>query len=74
MVWAGFCAFGKLVIEFVYGTLNVAAYIDLLERRLLPFSADCVLRNVIFQQDNAPAHSASSTKNWFEQQKIAVLP
>lgn len=73
MVWAGFCAYGKLSLEFVSGFVNAESYQDILERRLLPFLEDGGVQNAIFQQDNAPSHTAVSTKEWFNSHKIGVL-
>ena len=74
MVWAGFCAAGKLDIKFVEGTLNAETYIDVLERRLVPFLYDCGLHDVIFQQCTTPAYTSQTTKEWFNERRIAVLP
>ena len=74
MVWTDFCAAGKLDIEFIIRALNADACIEVLESRLVPFLSDCALRNVMFQQDSAPVHSAVPNENWFEQQKIGILP
>ena len=74
MVWAGFCSEGKLSLEFIEGFVNATTYIEILERRLLPFVEVAGLQNAIFQQDNAPAHTAISTKEWFLENNIRVLP
>ncbi len=70
MVWAGFSAHGKLDLEFVTEGLNGPRYVDILERRLLPFLEEYMMKDVIFQQDNAPAllpkllPSGFISKNW----------
>ena len=73
MVWAGFSAQGKLELDFVTGGLGADSYIDLLERRLLPFLENIGRDDLIFQQDNAPAHSAKATKELFLENDVTVL-
>ncbi len=63
MVWAVLCVHGKLELEFVSGGLNVSVYVDILERRLLLFLEEYMVKNAIFQQDNAPAHTYNVVKN-----------
>ena len=53
----------KLVV--VKGTLNAAEYVDMLSRALLPFIEDHHPEGCIFQQDNAPAHTAQHTRDFF---------
>ncbi len=73
MVWAGFSAHGKLDLEFVTGCLNGPRYADILQRRLLPFLEEYMVKDVIFQQDIAPAHTSKVATEWFYEQKLAVL-
>ena len=54
--------------------VNAAGYQDILEHFMLP-SADQLYGDAdfIFQQDLAPAHSAKTTKTWFNDHGITVL-
>ena len=53
---------------------NAAIYQGILEHFMLP-SADKLYgdADLIFQQDLAPAHTAKSTKSWFNDHVITVL-
>ena len=65
MVWAAVSKKGKTQIVFVNGNLNAQAYTTMLSDHLLPFIEDKhggEDDQAIFQQDNAPAHSAVHTK------------
>jgi len=62
-------------ITLFNGRLNAESYIDILGENLLP-SID-LLRDssvAIFQQDNAPCHTAKKVKGWFEENKVDVMP
>ncbi|KAJ7317003.1 hypothetical protein JRQ81_003165 [Phrynocephalus forsythii] len=58
---------------FIKSRVNAAIYQEILEHVMLPstdklYGAD----DVIFQQDLAPAHTAKSTKTWFNDHEITV--
>ena len=56
--------------------INSNTYIKILKSYLCPFHHTvCELtgKPVIFQQDNAPIHSAKITKEWFKTNKIATI-
>ena len=46
----------------------------MLQERLLPFTDDQYAGDFVFQQDNAPAHSAQHTNDFFLTEGIDVLP
>ena len=76
MVWAAVSKKGKTAIVFVNGNLNAQAYISMLTDHLIPFIEDKYGEEddqAIFQQDNAPAHSALHTKEWFFDNVVAVM-
>ena len=72
MIWGCFCGY-KLVPWFVINErLNSSRYIrDVLSKFYIPMFEDHP--HICFQQDNAPAHRASHTRNWFDKKNLAVL-
>jgi hypothetical protein len=79
MVWGCMSAqsVGRMMI--VDGTLNARKYIDnILVPRMLPSVPGCFPNEgqqvqFIFQQDNAPCHTAKVVKAWFQQNNVEVL-
>ena len=74
MVWGGISWHHKTQLIVVDGNLTARRYIDeILEPEKVPF-----LRNngdvTLFQQDNAHAHSARLTMDFFNQNGVQVLP
>ena len=74
MVWGGISWRHKTQLIVVDGNLTARRYIDeILEPEVVPF-----LRNngdvTLFQQDNARAHSARLTMDFFNQNGVQVLP
>ena len=66
---------GPLVL--IKGTLDAKKYIDLLKKYLIPFINELKNNNndeFIFQEDNAPCHTAIITRNWKIKSNINVLP
>ncbi len=73
MVWATFSFKGKTQIIFLNGRQKAADYIRVLAEHLLPIGEEIDSRNRIFQQDNAPIHTAGLTKTWFRDNPVVVL-
>ena len=74
MEWGGISWHHKTQLIIVDGSLTARRYIDeILEPEVVPF-----LRNngdvTLFQQDNAHAHSARLTMDFFNQNGVQVLP
>lgn len=72
MVWGCFCRdrIGPLVL--LEGSVTAVKYIELLEQHLLPFMN--VQTEYVFQDDNAPAHTARAVKQWKDDNLTETLP
>ena len=53
----------------VYGTINSAKYLQIVEESLLP---EMFLGEKL-QQDNAPAHNSILSKTWFSENGLEIL-
>ena len=74
MIWGCMSEVGVGELRLVSGRLKANAYVALLEDALTPSVRSLGLEgNFIFQQDNAPAHTAKISKNWMSSKKIDVL-
>ncbi|KAA8493093.1 Transposable element Tc3 transposase [Porphyridium purpureum] len=73
-MWAGMSLRGLTMAVFVEGGLNAVKYQQVLLEALLPFGLEMYDFNFTFQQDNAPAHTANSTKAWLDALGVTVLP
>jgi hypothetical protein len=69
MIWAAICSNKKTPLSFVQGTLDSHGYQQILSTFYIPAAgADDVL-----QQDNAPIHASSSTRQWLQVQNVKTL-
>ena len=73
MVWGGISWRGKTPLVVVNGTLNADEYVTMLEEHFLPFRVEFYSNGVTFQQDNAPAHSARHTHDFFMTEGITDM-
>ena len=64
---------GEAPLVIVIGTINAGEYSTKLDDFLLTFTDEHYPKGYIYQQDNAPAHSALHTKDWFLSKGIDVL-
>lgn len=74
MVWSfmTFDTLGPLII--MDENINSKNYIQILEENIVPFINNSNRKeSFIFQQDNAPAHKASKTLEWFKKNNIKVM-
>ena len=55
------------------GNINAAKYIQILDEHLLPYLRQLGIENYIFQDDNAPCHTAKPTVKWKESKLIDSL-
>ena len=74
-IWACMNYNGVGFFTLYNGRVNGESYIDILGENLLP-SIDLLSNSniAIFQQDNAPCHTANKVKDWFAENKIDVMP
>ena len=76
MFWGCFSWLGIGPLIRVENTLNTKDYIRLLEEHYLPWARDLIAEtntSLIFQQDNAPIHTAKYTKRWMKDHGINVM-
>jgi len=73
MFWDGFGYAGKSPLCFIPTRTNAEIYIELLETVLIEFAGDHYGDEWIFQQDNAPIHTARKTKDFLAARKIPLL-
>lgn len=74
MIWACMSSHGRGNICLVNGTVNSAAYIDILQTFLLPtvehqFGDEAV----VFQDDNASCHRSRAVKSYLQQVQIETM-
>jgi transposase len=76
MIWGCMNANTVGRLHIITGTVNANVYVnEILVKKLLP-SAEMMYGKrgeYIFQQDNAPCHTAGSVKKWFRENKVNVL-
>ena len=72
MVWGA--KNGRLAVNVDTGSFDAQNYINLMASELVP-AANAAFgeANWFFQQDNAPAHKAIATKNFFEQNNVQLI-
>jgi len=73
MIWAAFGFNGKTPMCFITHKITAQNYVELLESVLVQFGEDKFGDTWIFQQDNAPIHTARLTKAFFKESQIPVL-
>lgn len=74
MVWGCFCTSGVGNLYWIRDTLDAKSYLNILNTQLLSSIYRLFPdRNVIFQQDNDPKHTAKVTKEWIRAHQIEIL-
>jgi len=73
MVWGAFSIIGYTDLIRIDGRLNARDYTDLLQNHLLPVRQTILPVDGIFQQDNAPIHSANHTQQFLRENDITTL-
>ena len=75
MVWGCFSGKGLGPLVKVEGKMNRLDYIQILEKHLLPLiNKEFNGKGYLFQDDNAPVHTAKDVKQWMLTNKVNVLP
>lgn len=74
MIWGCMSAKGLGNLCFIENTVNATRYIEILKEHLMA-SVEKITSydEFVFQQDGAPAHTAKTTKKWFQENNINVL-
>lgn len=76
MVWGCFVGSHQGPLVSFHGVNTAATYVATLRDNLLPFIETMppdLKRDFIFQQDNAPIHTAKLAMAWFQQQAFKVM-
>ena len=74
MMWGCFSGKGLGPLIKINGKMNHRDYIQILESHLLPFiNNNYNGRGYLFQDDNAPVHTAKNVKKWIETKKVKIL-
>jgi transposase len=73
MFWAGVSRDRRTELVLVEGTITGAKYVDLLRTHFLPWMRRQKKGTLVFQQDNAPAHTSRVAKAFFEAEGIDVM-
>lgn len=76
MIWGYMLSAGTGIPFICSGRMNSTTYTTMLEQTLEPSIAKLFPNQrelVIYQQDNAPCHTARSSLEWFRQNKVNVL-
>ena len=77
MVWGAFSAAGTGELLHCEKSINALEYRRILQKGLLPtiekLFSKAEQSDVIFQQDNTPAHTAKTTKTWLENKSIRLM-
>jgi len=74
MMWGCFSGKGLGPLVKVDGKLNSLGHIQILEDHFLPLvEKDFNKRGYLYQDDNAPVHTAGVVQNWFSTNEINVL-
>jgi len=73
MVWGCFSWLGVGSLHRIRGRLNALGYRQIMQRKMIPGAAEIAPDDYIFQQDNAPIHTAKLMKNYFNNKGIEVM-
>jgi len=75
MVWGCFSWYGLGPLTAINGYVNASAYIKILQEYAIP-AIEILYPNkdYFFQEDNAPCHTAKTTRKFIEEKQIRRLP
>ena len=71
MVWGGFSGNDQRALTRKPNRVTAQVYINVLQEHLLPLAE--LHDDLVFQQDNAPAHTARATTTFLEEHNIQTL-
>lgn len=74
MVWGAVSFYGSGDLSFPTGKMTAATYKGILEDAFPRFNDTFGPLPWIYQQDNAPIHTANIIKTWISQQNVELLP
>lgn len=74
MIWGAFSFNGKMELQVVQGRQMATGYVDMLQRASLLTEGPRLCGNDwVFQQDNAAIHNGRLTKDFFQENNVALL-
>ena len=73
MVWGVFTFLKLSTLPRISHRLDAQGYIQLLKDSLLPFLKEFPSRERVFQQDNAPIHSAKATSSFLVSNGVKLI-
>lgn len=73
MIWAGLLPDGTLIISRIKEKCTQVWYKNLLKKEIFPLLKAKFKRNFVWQQDNAPCHTAKLIKTFLKNEQIQLL-
>lgn len=73
MIWGAISYYGTIELQFIKGTMKAESYKTILENARPKIDTIFGPMQWLFQQDNAPVHTARIIKSWFHAEHIEVL-
>ena len=73
MVWGSMCYHGVGSLVRLEGRVNANDYQEVLEQYMLNDANSLIGEDFVFQHDNAPIHTARSTRQWLRDNSVTVL-
>ena len=73
MVWGSMCYHGVGSLVRLEGRVNANDYQEVLEQYMLNDADSFIGDDFVFQHDNAPIHTACSTRQWLRDNNVTVL-
>ena len=72
LIWVCMSSDGVGEMTFIDGIMNSSAYVEILDKFMLP-SLRKLGRRAMFMQDNDPKHTAGMTKEFFKKKKVKTV-
>lgn len=74
MFWSAISTWAKFELVEIDGIMTAARYVELLHDKFVPWVRRQKKGRWVFQQDNAPSHTARLSIAFFENMRVSVLP